>query len=98
MKSSKQKVIRERDIERYLVQQLKLRGSEVRKVKWIGRRGAPDRVFWSPIGPVFVEVKRPSKFLTDAQSREHARVNRFCQSAYLVNSFASVDSLLFQCF
>lgn len=38
------KTIRERDVERYLVAQVKAAGGEVRKVKWIGRRGAPDRV------------------------------------------------------
>lgn len=36
--------MRERDIERYLVKRVKELGGEVRKVQWIGRRGAPDRV------------------------------------------------------
>jgi len=44
----KPKVIRERDIERYLVKTAKALGGEVRKVKWIGRRGAPDRVVMLP--------------------------------------------------
>lgn len=39
--------MRERDIEKYLVEQVKKLGGEVRKVSWIGRRGAPDRlVMW----------------------------------------------------
>ena len=36
--------MRERDIEQHLVARVKALGGEVRKVKWIGRRGAPDRL------------------------------------------------------
>jgi len=36
--------MRERDIERHLVKRVKELGGEVRKVKWIGRNGAPDRL------------------------------------------------------
>jgi len=42
------KVIRERDIETYLVKRAKAMGGEVRKVQWIGRRGAPDRLCMLP--------------------------------------------------
>ncbi len=44
-----QKPIRERDIEAHLVKQVKLLGGEVRKVKWIGRAGAPDRLVMLPV-------------------------------------------------
>jgi hypothetical protein len=40
--------MRERDIEAYLVKRVKALGGEVRKVKWIGRRGAPDRLVMLP--------------------------------------------------
>lgn len=40
--------VRERDIEKYLVEQVKKLGGEVRKVQWIGRRGAPDRLVMLP--------------------------------------------------
>lgn len=40
--------MRERDIERHLVRRAKERGGEVRKVQWIGRRGAPDRLVMLP--------------------------------------------------
>lgn len=36
--------MRERDIEDYLKQRVKAMGGETRKVKWIGRNGAPDRL------------------------------------------------------
>jgi len=44
-------VIRERDIERHLVRRVKELGGEVRKVKWIGRTGAPDRLVMLPARP-----------------------------------------------
>lgn len=40
--------MRERDIEKHLVQRVKALGGEVRKVKWVGRDGAPDRLVMLP--------------------------------------------------
>ncbi len=40
--------MRERDIEKHLVARVKALGGEVRKVQWIGRRGAPDRLVMLP--------------------------------------------------
>ena len=40
--------MRESTIEQYLVEQVKAKGGEVRKVKWIGRNGAPDRIVMLP--------------------------------------------------
>jgi hypothetical protein len=40
--------VRESEIEDYLVRRVKELGGEVRKVKWIGRNGAPDRIVMLP--------------------------------------------------
>lgn len=40
--------MKERDIEAYLVERVRELGGEIRKVKWIGRRGAPDRLVMLP--------------------------------------------------
>lgn len=48
--------MRERDIEAYLVRRVRALGGEVRKVKWIGRRGAPDRVVMLPANTVTVRT------------------------------------------
>lgn len=40
--------MRESEIENYLVERVKALDGEVRKVKWIGRRGAPDRLVMLP--------------------------------------------------
>jgi hypothetical protein len=65
---------RESEIENYLVERVKALGGEVRKVKWIGRNSAPDRVVMLPGTPpiagalpemlapprmVWVELKAP---------------------------------------
>lgn len=45
--------MRESVVESHLVQRVKQAGGEIRKVQWIGRRGAPDRVvMMPPRGPV----------------------------------------------
>lgn len=44
--------MRERDVEQYLVEQVKAKGGEVRKVRWIGRHGAPDRLVMLPDRPL----------------------------------------------
>lgn len=45
---------RESEIESYLVERVKALGGEVRKVKWIGRAGAPDRLVMLPMRRVRV--------------------------------------------
>jgi len=40
--------MRESQIEKHLVAKVKALGGEVRKVQWIGRRGAPDRLVMLP--------------------------------------------------
>lgn len=40
--------MRESTIENYLVERVKAMGGEVRKVKWVGRNGAPDRLVMLP--------------------------------------------------
>lgn len=40
--------MRESTIEDHLVKRVKALGGEVRKVQWVGRRGAPDRVLMLP--------------------------------------------------
>jgi hypothetical protein len=94
---------RESDIENYLVKMAKSYGGEVRKVKWIGREGAPDRLVMLPLceQPVWVEVKTPggkAAFPKNAherkQAREHARLRAMGQRVEIVDSYDGVDELL----
>ena len=59
----------------------------VRKVKWVGRRGAPDRFFVCDGRIVLIEFKRPKKGkLSAIQAREVARLRRAGVECYVVNS------------
>jgi len=95
--------LRESDIEKYLVKRVKELGGEVRKVQWIGRSGAPDRlVMLPPRGPVYsimdtaiwIELKAPGKKAEPHQAREHARMHKMGQRVEVVDSFARVDEVL----
>lgn len=77
--------MKERDIERHLVRRVKELGGEVRKVAWVGRQGAPDRLvmlpnpgrdrYGDPQSPaIWVEVKNPDTIKTfPADARERAQ-------------------------
>lgn len=67
--------MRERDVERALVKAVKEAGGLVRKLMWIGRRGAPDRLVALPgKPPLFVELKAPGGRLSRLQMVEHKRL------------------------
>ena len=85
----------ERDVERYLVEQTAKRGGETRKVQWIGRHGAPDRLVMLPGRPaVWVELKAPGEKAKPHQLREHARMRALGQHVVVIDSFDGVDELL----
>ena len=102
--------LRERDIERYLVKRVKELGGEVRKVQWIGRRGAPDRLVMLPprhvedpddpfglaAGPdtIWVELKAPGVKPDAHQQREHERMRAMGQQVVVIDSIEGVDALL----
>lgn len=101
---------RERDIERELVRRVREAGGEVRKVQWIGRRGAPDRLVmlparrlaggidcaWcTPFGrAVWVELKAPGVAPEAYQLREHARMRAMGQTVVVVDSIETLDGVL----
>lgn len=79
--------MKERDIERHLVQRVKALGGEVRKVQWIGRANAPDRLVmiapshtpWlnlnsSKYHTIWIELKNPDTIRTfPANAHERAQ-------------------------
>lgn len=93
--------MRERDIEQYLVKRVKAMGGEVRKVQWIGHRGAPDRLVMLPgtvwnsaTNIVWVELKAPGKVAEPHQLREHTRMRNMGQHVLVIDSLAGVEGLL----
>ncbi len=102
--------MRESKIESYLVERVKALGGEVRKLQWIGRRGAPDRLVmlpsrtltqslecaWcNPAGAsIYVELKATGIKAEAHQIREHARMRKMGQRVEVVDSFQRVDEVL----
>jgi hypothetical protein len=100
--------MRESVIETYLVKQVKALGGEVRKVNWIGRRGAPDRLVMLPGGrqvaqnmrvdpsgrTIWVELKATGQVAEPHQVREHKRMRAMGQRVEVVDSFERVDEVL----
>lgn len=94
--------MRESTIEARLVKRVKELGGEVRKVQWVGRLGAPDRLVMLPGKPiVFVELKRQGGLATfpkDAherqQLREHARMRAMGQRVVVIDSIEGIEELL----
>lgn len=88
-------MIRESDIEKYLVEQVTKHGGEIRKLKWIGRRGAMDRVVLFPHVLVWVELKAPGEEPEPHQEREHRRFRNMGQIVQVVDSFTGVDRVVY---
>lgn len=88
--------MRESEIEDYLVKRVKGLGGEVRKLKWIGRRGAPDRFVMVFGRHFFVELKAPGKKPTADQVKEFALMReRGGARVYTADTFIAVESLLY---
>lgn len=84
----KKRWLKERDIEAYLNKRVKELGGESRKVRWVGRSSAPDRIVmlpwrdeWNaedhygiPDQTIWIEVKAPGKGATfPANAHERAQ-------------------------
>jgi hypothetical protein len=84
--------MRERDIEQYLVKRVKELGGEVRKVKWIGRAHAPDRVLFMPRGRLYwVETKAPGEEPRPGQAREFRRLAVRGHRVHVLDTIEKVD-------
>lgn len=65
----------------------------VRKVAWIGRTGAPDRLFLRDGRHVWVEFKRKGGTATLRQKREHKRMRQHGAEVYVINSIEAGRAL-----
>jgi hypothetical protein len=94
--------MRERDIEAHLVKRVRELGGEVRKVKWIGRVGAPDRLVMLPAEAyvddqhccIWVELKAPGEKARPSQVREHDRMRAMGQRVLVIDSIEGVEEML----
>lgn len=98
--------MRESDLEDYLVRSAEQHGDELRKVMWIGRNKAPDRVLMRRprivprASTVWIELKKPGGLATFpknahewGQLREHERMRAAGQCVVVIDSKEGVDDL-----
>lgn len=87
--------MREKFIEAYLVKRVKELGGEIRKVEWVSRRGAPDRlVMLSGKTPFWVELKATGEKPEPHQLREHNRLKEYGCVVHVIDSFEGVDEVV----
>ena len=86
----------EADVEDYARKEIAKAGGKIRKVKWIGRRAAPDDFVLLPgVGRgIWVEFKKPGEKPTAAQLEEHRILRKYGERVEVIDSIAAVDSLL----
>lgn len=87
--------MRESDVEYYFCREVEIRHGEVRKVKWIARAHAPDRLALLPTRHLhfYAELKRPGKGARAGQEREHARMRGAGMQVYVLNTKTQIDTL-----
>lgn len=88
------RVVRERDIERALVKRVKAAGGDVRKMMWVGRRGAPDRLVMLPGRNILVELKAPGGRISRLQDVEHKRLRAAGFDVRVVWKLEQIDEVL----
>lgn len=74
-------------IEKPCVKRAEANGWFTRKLKWVGRRGAPDRVFIKGIRTPFVEFKDPDEGeLSELQKREIAKMRKAGAEVHVIDN------------
>lgn len=81
-------------MERALIKRVKEAGGEVRKLAWIGRRGAPDRLVMLPGRYLFVELKAPGGRVSRLQDLEHRRLRDAGFDVRIVWKLEDIDEVL----
>lgn len=84
--------MRESKIESYFVDQAEANGGETRKIKYIGRHAATDRVLFFDDGEIYwIELKRPRKKAENHQAREHKRLRARGQNVFVLDTIRKID-------
>ena len=87
--------MRERDIERKVCLYAKSLGFEALKQEWPGTHGAPDRLFITPLGRMFmIEFKTPTGKLSGHQARRITRLIELNVDVYIVHDVPTGKMLL----
>lgn len=87
----------EHRVESYLRRRVREEGGQIRKVRWIGRRGAADNLVWFTFPRVaLVEVKAEGGDIDwrSPQGREMQRMREHGWPVYVVSSKEQVDDMI----
>lgn len=85
----------EKDIEKYLVSQVRISNGKAYKWTSPGNDGVPDRiVIWHDGRIVFVELKAPGRKPTPIQLSKHNELRRLKQTVVVLDSREAVDSFI----
>lgn len=87
--------MRERDVEKYLVERVERLQGRADKFVSPGLNGVPDRLVKLPLWPAFlVELKKPGEPLKTHQVEVHKDMRRAGWDIYVVDTIEGVDDLL----
>ena len=81
-------------VEKPVVARAERRGWFVRKVKWIGRDGAPDRVFIKGSRTVWIEFKAPGEPPRLLQEDEHRLMRQGGAEVYVCDNVSDALKIL----
>lgn len=87
----------ESKVEKHLKKEVEASGGKVRKLKWIGKSGAPDRLMWwprkgtEPLAYALIELKAKGKPPTKIQEIEHAALREDGWTVIVADSVEAVD-------
>ncbi len=84
--------MKESDVVKHLKKVVRKMRGTTRKVKWEGRRSAPDLLILLPLTSCWVETKAPGKAARLGQLREHARLRASGMKVFVISSIEEVDA------
>jgi len=88
--------MRERDIEAYLRERVKVMGGWAPKWTSPGNNGVPDRIIFLPGVITFAELKAPGKKPDPLQIVQHRRLRALGCDVRVIDSKEQVDALLLE--
>lgn len=89
--------MREKEIEKYLREEIKKLGGIAYKFTSPGNSGVPDRLVLLQWGVMaFVELKAPGGKTTAIQDRQISRIQKLDFNVYVIDSKEKVDDFVFE--
>lgn len=83
--------MKESDVVKHLKKVVREMRGTTRKVKWEGRKNAPDLLILLPLTSCWVETKAPGVKARERQLREHVRMRASGIKVFVLDSVEAVD-------